>query len=78
MAESKLSKTARRSMVDTKNVQPKVIAWAWERGIKVGMGRKPDFTFFTEEEVKSCDPEDFIVVRTNSAWVGSASPIRNK
>ncbi len=58
--------------------KPVVIGWAWERGIKVGCGRKPDAFLFTEEEVKMFDPEDFIVIRANSQWVGSAgsSPVR--
>ena len=71
-----ISKTARRSTMGetgrNKTIEPKAIAWAWEKGIKVGTGRKPDFYLFTDEEVKTFDPVDFIVIRANSAWVGSA------
>lgn len=73
MAESKLSKTARRSMMNEgKTIAPKVIAWAWERGVKVGVGRKPDAYIFTEDQFKMFNSSDFILIRANSQWVGSA------
>ncbi len=64
-------KTAKRSMIDDRRAEPKAIAWAWERNIKIGTGRKPDIHLFTEDQIKMYDPQDFIIVRANSAWVGS-------
>ena len=73
-----LSKTARRSMMDGKNAQPKVIGWAWEKGIRVGQGRKPDYQLFSEAEVALFDPQDFIVIKANSAWIGGTTPGQRK
>ena len=67
-----LSKTARRSMMDAKNLQPKALGWAWERGIKVGQGRKPDYHIFNEADFASFD-SDFIVIKAASAWIGGAT-----
>ena len=66
------SRTARRSMGEV-NTHPKAVAWAWERGIKVGQGRKPDYNIFNEADVAAFDPGDFIVIKANSAWIGGAT-----
>ena len=66
------SRTARRSMGDVKTA-PKAVAWAWERGIRVGQGRKPDYHIFNEADVAAFDPGDFIVIKANSAWIGGAT-----
>lgn len=67
-----LSKTARRSMMDTKNVQPKAIAWAWERGIHIGQGRKPDCHLFNEADIAQFDPVDWIVIKASGPWIGGS------
>lgn len=76
MAEvKKISKTGRRSMGDVKTA-PKAVAWAWEKGIRVGEGRKPDVYIYNELDIPLFDPNDFIVIRTNTNWVtgGAANP----
>lgn len=85
MAEKKAtqqqSRTSRRSSGLIVS-DPKAIAWAWRRGVKVGQGRNPDFYLFNEEDVVDFErtPDLYHVVRVNSAWVsgGSASTGKRK
>lgn len=72
-----LSKTARRSMMDTKNIHPKAIAWAWEKGIKVGTGRRPDHYIFSNEDLAAFDQKDWIIIKAAGPWIGG-SPISGK
>ena len=79
--EKGLSKTARRSMMDAKNLQPKVIAWAWRKGVRVGQGRKPDFYLYEEDLIKTYEGNaDLHTVRLNSAWSSSsgAAPVSKR
>jgi hypothetical protein len=72
VAETKqLSKTAKKSMMnEKKNVPLKAIAWAWERGIKVGQGRKPDYYLYTQADLVLFPDSDWIVIKANSGWIG--------
>ena len=67
-----LSKTARRSMTDVKNVHPKAIAWAWEKGIKVGVGRKPDYYIFSNEDLAAFNQKEWIIIKAAGPWIGGS------
>ena len=69
LSKTKNAKTAQQR--DDVLLQPKVLGWAWERGIRVGLGRKPDAYLFTEEQLHQYNPDEFIIVMANSPWVGS-------
>jgi hypothetical protein len=73
MAESvkKQSRTSRRSS-GLITSDPKAVAWAWEKGVKVGRARKPDYHIYSADDVKLFDPKDWIIVLASGPWVSGA------
>lgn len=60
-----LSKTARASMIKT-TTTPKVLAHAWVLG-RPCKARKPDFTLYTEDQIKLAQERgDLHIVRTST------------
>lgn len=74
MAEKKASRVQLRGMGLIKTA-PKAVAWAWERGIKTGQGRKPDYHIYNDSDLAAFDVKDWIIIKANGPWVGGA-PVR--